>query len=406
MTFFIICRNNSARTLKKGGENTVEILLDRDRTKVVFDKMMANYIANGYPYNQTGVEVPHAEKNLPAGLQLLTKEHAVILWISCFWMRGGIKSDTAVKSLTKVYDAHPELFIPELVQYEDPNIISKFLKGGGLGFQDVSAALWVENCSRLVEWWGGDPRNIFAGIENYQDPYEVLCERICHKKGRKKRQGFPGFQKKMVSMITYFFMESGMIPYFDFPLPVDFHVARKVLAHEMITVVDIPKSGNIYNVRVLDAARELSHEYAALHGVSSIELCNAVWLFSREMCSTNPQTYSTVGKRNGRKTVVTPVPLTWNEGQVKAEKRSCAMCVVSDTCKYIARPALYYVRGELILEERKTCPVTCLDGFALGDIDYVRPEKAKSNGEMVEEELLNIVPLFESVETATEPTTG
>jgi hypothetical protein len=285
--------------------------------------------------------------NLPQSLEWGSREHALFLFAVCYWMRGGIQSATAIRALTKLYGMVPGLFLPESGEPIETLVLAAIFKVVGLGFNaEQIADIWKDNLARLSKTWGGDPRNIFSGIATYEE----ACERI-QNKGKK---GFRGFQEKMVSMLTYFYMDAGIVDRWHFPIPVDFHVLRTVFAHGIVTADESDSSnGNgFYTKPILAEVRKLFMDYCVANDVDPLRLCDAVWLYSGLMCNQHPGNTSVVGERHGRRTEIAPGP-RWSAAQTETYSRTCGVCVVQDTCRWCVPSAEYYIRGRIVLRERR-----------------------------------------------------
>lgn len=325
------------------------IFIDWGRTNHILDTLLAAYRSKEFPYNTKEAIVPHAHQHLPESLELGSKEHAMFLFVSCYYMRGRVKSVTAFKGLTRLYENAPHLFDSSIAQYEPPERISVLLTEAGLGSQEHVSKQWVENATRLEKDWAGDPRNIFEGVSDYSQ----CLERIQNngKKGDKAK-GFVGFQEKMVSMIAYYLMDEGMIDSFEFPLPVDLHVLRVSVANEMIVFDGYDEEANLYSKETLALMRELYHRYAVDNNVSTLELCNAVWLLSQSVCGKQPGniTLEPNGSDNseGRSTLLVPLPINPHDRtQQNAYENSCGQCPLDQTCEWNVPGKIYYVQGEL-----------------------------------------------------------
>ncbi len=329
--------------------STPEIFVDKERAVVIFDRLRALYLSKEYPFNQPLATSPTIPENLPQSLETGTREHALFLFMLCYWMRGGIKSHTATKQLSRLYEADPDIFLPESVHRLAENRLAVGFRSVGLGFNaDEIAGIWLGNLIKIANEWEGDPRTLFAGISTYEEG----CERIQNKGGR----GFRGFQEKMVSMLTYFYMDAGIVDRWHFPIPVDFHVLRIVFAHEIIIVAPGEANGNgFYTKPVLAAVRNLCHQYCVEHSVDPIELCVAVWLYSGLMCNQHPGNKSIVGGRHGRKTELWPIA-RWTLAQTRTYERTCAVCPIRQTCRWCVPSAEYYIRGQLVLREERDEP--------------------------------------------------
>jgi hypothetical protein len=325
------------------------ITIDKTKAEKIFGRLLDAYRSKEYPFDQPEVTPPQIPENLPRSLAQGTREHALFLFALCYWMRGGIESHAATKQLAKLYDFCPELFLPEAADKIDPGILAVMFQVFGLGFNAREIGmLWIKNLEILAKHWKNDPRNLFADITTYEE----ACARIQNHGS----SGFGGFQEKMVSMITYFYMDAGIIDCWNFPIPVDFHVLRTIFAHEIIVADPSEFNGNgFYTKPILATVRKLFYEYCAEHHADPLRLCDAIWLYSRTMCNQHPGNQSSVGGRHGRKTELWPVA-RWTSAQTRTYERTCGNCFLSETCQWCVPSAEYYIRGRIILREERDTP--------------------------------------------------
>jgi N-glycosylase/DNA lyase len=273
-------------------------------------------------------------------------------------MRGGIDSNTAVKLLGKVYDERPEFFDPSYVaQMVRPEDLTPVLEKAGLNYSKRRVPdFWVENARRMTELYDADPGNIFRGVSTYDEA--CLRVRNDHKGG-----GFKGFQKKMVSMLVYFFMDAGFVDPFDFPIPVDIQVARLTLSNKIVTVPGASPDENVLrlvggNETVLDKVRSFYLRYSQAEGVNPLDLCNAVWMYARLRCAENPETeWERLNGGENRSRRARKVRVNWDDPSVYDRwRRTCGVCVVSGTCKINVAAMPYYNWGEILLNDPRTGP--------------------------------------------------
>ena len=325
-----------------------------DQMDKVLDTLLKQRETNGFPYYLESAQLPQAEQNMPTSLPRGGKEHANFLFTTCYYMRGGIKSFAAFRGLSALYEQDPNLFDPSEAHMRDTDEISEALANVGLGFsKNVIAKQWVMNAAKLARDYDGDARNIFENTTDYQE----LLKRIQNRNGN----GFKGFQEKMTSMLAYFLMADELIPYFDFPLPVDFHVLRVSAANEMITFGNTPRNGSIYHQKTLDMLRSMYHDYSVTHGVSQLEVCDAVWSLSSAICGDQPgnimlEPHREDG-RQGRSTVILPLEInTHDREQQKRYERTCGLCVLEDSCELNFPSKRYYVQGLMVPTKRVRFP--------------------------------------------------
>jgi hypothetical protein len=325
------------------------IKVDHAKAALIFSRLLYAYLHRVPPFDHPKARPPQRKENLPPSLVWGSREHALFLFASCYWMRGGIQSHTAIRSLTKLYASEPHIFLPESAQRLSVEDLAAKFRDVGLGFNaDQIGGMWKENLARIARRWKGDPRNIFKGITSYH----AAVRRIKNLKGR----GFLSFQEKMVSMLIYFYMDAGIIDPWNFPMPIDFHWLRTVFAHEI--VVAHKRDGNsngFYTKPVLAAVRELSLRYCIEQNADPLLLCEAVWLYSGLMCNQHPGNQSEVGVRHGRKTELFPI-LRWSPAQTRTYERTCGSCIIQETCTWCVPSAAYYIRGRIDLREKRDAP--------------------------------------------------
>ncbi len=317
----------------------------------VLDTLMAAYNANEYPYSLDRVKVPHHPDHMPTTLERGSVDHAVFLFKTCYYMRGGTKSTDAVKALASIYDEHPEFFNCEFAKDLEPELITEALTKRGMGFQKTVAAQWIENARRLHERYDGDPRNIFKGVSTYEHSQELI-------QNNGKGEGFIGFKEKMTSMIIYYLMDDELIDEFVFPIPVDVHVMRVSVANEMITFGDTPHGTNLYTPEALGPLRKLYYDYAVDRNVDPRPLCSAVWLLSEALCGKSPGniTIEPRGRANrtGRSTYLVPNEVNPEDHrQQKAYMKTCGSCALENTCELNIPGAQYYIAGSLMIRGKR-----------------------------------------------------
>ncbi len=326
----------------------------KDHAFEVIDTLMEAYQNNEFPYSLDTTRVPQDVRHMPKTLELGTVDHAMFFFNVCYYMRGGTKSNDAVKRMSRLYDRHPELFNAQTAAEYDPEEMIPLLADVGLGMHSTAPFHWVKNSQRLVELYDGDPRRIFDDVAEDDDPYDLSLQRVANQKGA----GFVGFQKKMTSMLIYYLMEQKLIDEFAFPLPVDVHVMRVSIANEMLTFPDAPYGTNLFTGETTDALRELYFSYVMERGADSLELSNAVWMLSEALCGKTPGniTFEPHGrdKRNGRATYLVPqVVDPYNRRQREAYADSCNECPVQETCEFNIPGKPYNVGGALIIRGKR-----------------------------------------------------
>ncbi|MFA5270135.1 MAG: hypothetical protein WC400_00760 [Patescibacteria group bacterium] len=345
---------------------------DHPRVEQVLDSLMIAQREGCWPYGIA--QQPHTEKNMPKTLKGMgqgkEKAEARFFMAICFYMLGGVESDTAFIAVSLIFDLYPHIFLTDfasLSNYERDCLqgeIEKILTEAGINRRSREVAKqWVYNFTKLDRYWGGDPRNLFKGKPNF----DVLCQRLMrgHKFREDSPNGFYGFREKMVAMLAFFLMDRGLIPYYHLPVPVDFHVLRITTACRLVKVeiieydddVEETSMVNLYRAAYLGAIRKLTYEYCVEHDASALRLCDCFWLLSRTGCRRHPDNSSRrVGGHHGRKTVVAPIQYEWSEARVRSYRRTCGECPINKFCDQAVPARLYYDKGQLMARGDRSKP--------------------------------------------------
>lgn len=311
----------------------------------ILDTLTEAYFSNKPPYNDVILPQEFKPKSLePGGLFHGTHEHAMYFWNVCSYMSGRIKSDLAFQKITEIFDKHPELFDSQILALTNSETITQILKDHGLGRQEKVANNWVKNAQKLVGHYDGDPRNIFENVKSYEDCVELIKN--------ENGNGFLGFREKMTSMILYFLTDEKLIPDSVFPVPVDFHAIRVALATEMIMVE--PKNFYRHNGQLEDAIRKLFMDYHVARDISSLDLTNAVWLLSSNLCN------QTVGNFTNK--TIDEQGVSFSHKEIERNNlnhsenwdRTCGRCALNSFCRFYIPSGPYYAKGAIMPIEKTT----------------------------------------------------
>ena len=353
----------------------IEIQIDWQRAEQLFDALLTSKRLRLSPYDSA--EAPQVGENLPKSLKPQTREHALFLFCSCYYMRGGNQSDVALSSLGRLYDENPSLFDPKYLigeidsRFSEEHVnydhLVRLIRQAidtepGLHYKapEISEH-WVKNFTKLFRFWDSDPINLFKDVSDHETAYGILMNKKVSRKDREKSpRGFLGFQEKMASMLIYFLRDAGLISKFVFPVPVDFHILRILVGHKILFAEGEEVGGNVFGESLKRAAREVTFEYCKKHDVDPIELGDSMWFLSRSLCRWHPGNTVRKGEYKARKTPLAPVPVTWSETQYRRYQRSCLKCPtdISKTCTFNVPSAHYYSIGQLVPLHVRSKPLT------------------------------------------------
>lgn len=324
------------------------------RAESVLDKLLNQYQNNLNPYNE--IELPQRKENIPEGIEYGSLSHALYLFFACNYMQGPINSDFAFNQLREVWRHGKEIFNPNQIAEDGfgtfvQRVYWKLVRGELHYNLHNIPKYWAFNAYKLYWYWQSDPRNLLGGLPNFDD----LQFRLAHKKGKGSLEiphGFKGFGPKMTPMLAYFYMDAGITDESSMPPPIDFHLLRIMTQCRLLTI-DNPEADR-FTDEYKAAARELALTCCEDKDVPMTEFAEALWLWSRDMCSQYPgNKMHQLGEYTGRDTTLVSAQPDWDDKRVREKyKQSCAECPIWEKCELKVWSALYYKKGKIRAEPR------------------------------------------------------
>jgi hypothetical protein len=335
-----------------------------DQMELVLSDLMDAYARNAPPYCYPDTICPQDERNMPHTPFVDDKQKANFFLTSCLWMRR-MNSVTAMRYLSRMFDDTRELeidpFDPQVAATLTEEEVARLLEPyGQLQMRGFTVPAWIHNAKHLVDHFDGDARNIISDT----DSYEEIARRMVNRVSREQRtsgstesgDGFEGFQKKMVSMFLYYMIDAGIKEYFDFPMPVDIHVARFAMGCDLVDFEGFAPGSNHMTPQLLDVLRDMLYDYSLSTGTSQIDICNAIWLLGASACSRSPETQATKIKVDGRRSELGWYAPDYSPGSSDLQRfiETCGACAVSDHCRRVARGKENQLLGTMTPRERNT----------------------------------------------------
>lgn len=321
-----------------------------DRLDEIVGVLLERYRNNDFPYYLDGARLPQdvrhmpTEKDLPRG----SIAHGNFLFYSGHFMRGTIRSVDAFRRLSRVYLDHPKVFDPHFAKDMDEEELRQIFAENWLGWDNSKVPrYWIENSRRLAERYGCNAWTIIEGETDYRRIQTKMCNDM-------NGSGFIGFQEKMASMIIYYFVDARPELYFDFPLPSDFHVLRVLSSNEAITFESVPENHDILSSQTMAMIRLICHDYSVTHGISQVEVADALWLYSSSLCNRQPGNKAKEVSGHARWTIIEPAKVDFakNPSQLEAFTRTCGLCALRQTCTSNLPSKYYYRKGEAVPSRR------------------------------------------------------
>ncbi|MBI3305247.1 hypothetical protein HYZ80_02930 [Candidatus Parcubacteria bacterium] len=339
--------------------------------------------------------------------------------------RGGRDSDTNFRWKLELLKQFPDLFLPEAVvaDWNPTKIVRAFgevgrsiTNGSRVGETDAGvlalnresqAQAWIVNATILHQYYGGDPRTLLYGTADWLG----FITKVHHNPNR--RVHFLGMRWKIWALFLVWMREFdelhprlGLwpVPKYLTPIPVDIHILRLFSQWDVLpkewwgTVQDptrkrFPEFLHAVECFRLDDWRVNEIMLFILRlmercGLDAVSVANALWLYSRSMCSRHPQAVIPGDAKRPLEWRPTPPKEQWEADlalwpRVQTEdvtKYPCAACapLVRKTCGYIVPVKPRTKFGYVVRFERAEHPLH--RGRDISTLPLVlSPERPKRN---------------------------
>ena len=386
--------------------NSRKVFFDEKKAVKVFKDLSAAYRGKHGIFND--VVLPQSRWPPDEEKSLIKDDREMANWLLlvALPMRGGIISEEPFKVWWDMRKTLPNLFDFELVAKEwTPAAIERQLKrilrrrrkeNGGASNEDEEvvgykikehANSWYQNAVVMHQRWGNDARNIFKGVNDFEQAFA----RVDY---RRNKEGLRGMRRKIFSLFTIWLQEGGLIPVFPTPIPVDFHALRVFWATGIIVNNDWeepyqPKPGQPEQlsgklaIRVtesfIDQIAVWSQEFLVKNGFSHLVVNPAVWFLSRTLCA---ESFQNSSRKNGHLFFEAEDLKTNPHLWPKQYRNPCLYCPIEKYCHWAIPAGPYYRWGVLIrIGERLAYPQRALsfpDDF-WKKVSYVKSRKNQSS---------------------------
>lgn len=309
-------------------------------------ELLEAYYANRYPYIEGVMDFPQQSRNLPQNLVRGGIEEANYFFALCNYMLGATDSMMMAHRFRTLYEYTSEtLFNWTVVSSMDRDALRARLREAGLDFRANEVPdIWIENAQRILERYDGDIRALYPRANQDWRTLQTLLVNT------DQGEGFRGFKAKMARMLTFYMMRQELVDYFLVPPQVDFHVMRIFWACRLViphddtdTEMQRLNSGQI--VKYAHGVTEALYEHLSKSGQNWLDMSDALWTFSRSMCSQAPCNTASKGIKGTKErpaVLPRPTPVTWSHVQRLAYRRSCGRCPIEHLCKSGVPSAFYY----------------------------------------------------------------
>ena len=249
----------------------------------VLEKLYNDYMGSKGLF--ASIQRQDAPQNLfiPEGMKQGSPEHALWLFFATMTDRRDV-SDNVYRAHVKLHKETPWLYTEEVIG-KDPQEFEPTLKAAGVSMSGASSRVWPVCAKTLFEVFDGNPLALYA---------EGSIDGILKWKARRPEVNLPGFGPKILSLLSLFYEELGLVTMPKDAFPVDVHVQRFCIATGIIEA-----QGKIHTQNVEKALRPLLCRIVNQRGWSALELSHAIWLLGNRQC--------TGCHRNGESQLLCPV---------------------------------------------------------------------------------------------------
>ena len=273
--------------------------------------------------------LPQECRNYPSNLES-PFDQANFLFVVLLHMSGGNPAEASFRGHRRLYERWPKIYDSKTAINYTADEIREMMKAVGLQFWNTRPEWLLHNARVLNKYWDGDPRNIFGDTLQYKNELEIW-QKLQGRVLRSPRK-LLGFQEKMLSLLVHFLVDARLVDPCDVPPPIDVHQNRFFGSLGLVTQGNVVRSWKELNA-FRDRIRQLYIDYAHSRNVSMLEIGEAVWFYSAEMCKYAPGAYTINGQHVGISSLTNESGKRKFQGKYKVYSQTCGNCIVSDLCK-------------------------------------------------------------------------
>lgn len=256
---------------KMKSRSSSNITLDKKRARHVLHVLYEAYSEGKQLFAHVArkMNAPQ-QKFFPHGVAKGGIEHCRWLFFAAMTDRREV-SETVYESHVRLWKREPQLYSAQVLDMP-AHEITLLLAEGKIGSPGQSARYWPRSARTLFESFGGDPLAIYRELGSIND--------ILAFKSNGKGNILPGFGPKILSLLSLFYEELGLMSMPPDAFPVDVHVQRFAISTGIVTA-----KTSVTNEEVESELRPLLCEICKEERWEPLELSHALWFLGNRCCS-------------------------------------------------------------------------------------------------------------------------
>lgn len=247
-----------------------DIVVDKERARENLGTLYGTYMRDRglFRYVNRHEHAPQ-RKYLSPDVEVGGRSHQCRLFFTVMTDRREV-SEQVYASHQQLAEKVPELYTSDAISMA-PSEIEALLRKERVGSPGQSAKYWPRCAETLFGEFGGDPLRLY---------HESSIDALLRFKRSRKMDPLPGFGPKILSLLSLFYEELGLMEMPTDAFPVDVHVQRFAISTGIIRC-----TGKVVNEHAEQVLRKLLCELCLEEGWSALELSHAIWFLGNRLCS-------------------------------------------------------------------------------------------------------------------------
>lgn len=260
--------NNRQTKSRSDSDNGISV--DKERAKFVLRPLYRAFMERRMLFAHVTREADAPQRRFfPDGVAQGSIEHRRWLFFAAMTDRRQV-SELVYESHARLWTKEPGLYSEEVLDMLPVEVVG-LLRGENIGAPAQSAAYWPRSAKTLFDSLDGDPLEMYRRFGSVEDI-------LLFKKGG---GDLPGFGPKILSLLSLFYEELGLMTMPRDAFPVDVHVQRFAISTGIITT----NAPSVTSEQMERKLRPLFCEICVEEKWKPLELSHAVWFLGNRNCT-------------------------------------------------------------------------------------------------------------------------